>query len=188
MRSSLAIVAAAAIGVIAGSVQARPETSERVLCSLGGGPPRFSIARTQNIVAESEVIVRGTVIGETDAPAGSPRPNMRFVAVAVDEILRGSGVPDTIRIMGLINPQDTVPTDYGEVPHLSYLRRYAGSCISATYAEGGQYLLLLQRTEERDVLDPYWIPLAPTNDQVRGSNDRWVQWVRNEIARNSSRL
>ena len=30
--------------------------------------------------------------------------------------------------------------------------------------------------------DPYWTPLAPTSDQVRGRDDPWTAWVRREIA------
>jgi hypothetical protein len=29
---------------------------------------------------------------------------------------------------------------------------------------------------------PYWAPLQPVNEQIRGESDPWFAWVRNELA------
>jgi hypothetical protein len=158
------------------------------LCSLGGGPPAFSIARTQNIVSESSVIVRAKSLGDVPPPSGTPRPDLRYVAFAVEEVLRGSDVPDTLHFGGTIRDEDAIPPEAVEdVPHLSYIRRWGGDCLAMTYRSGGQYLLLLQYSEERGTLDPYWSVLAPTNNEVSGPDDPWIGWVRSEIARNPVR-
>jgi hypothetical protein len=51
-----------------------------------------------------------------------------------------------------------------------------GSCFAEEYRRGGEFLLLLKRTAGH--LTPYWAALAPTNEQIRGADDRWVRWVR----------
>jgi hypothetical protein len=50
------------------------------------------------------------------------------------------------------------------------------------YRRGAEYLLLLTR-EQAGELTPYWSPLAPTNEQVSGPDDPWIQWVKIEVAR-----
>jgi len=188
MRGLVATMAALIFTSAVDGADAHPPASPGAFCSLSGGLPPFSIARTQDIVAASEVIVRATALGSTSSPAGDPRPNMSYVAFAVDEVLRGGEVPDTLRFVGAIIPEDAVPLEYEEeVPHRSYIRRWGGDCIATTYQAGGQYLLLLQRSEESGTLDPYWVFLAPTNNQIRGADDRWVQWVRTELVRNAPR-
>lgn len=166
----------------------RPANYVPSLCSLSGGGPRFSVSRTQRIVAEAEVIVRATALREIPAPAAEERRGAKHVAFEVREVLRGSGVPDTLRFTGVIRDEDAVPPELvEEVPHLSYIRRYAGDCQAFTYRAGGEYLLLLQLSAERGSFDPYWTLLAPTNNQIGGDEDRWLRWVRAEIARNPSR-
>ncbi|MFL5607097.1 MAG: phosphatase PAP2 family protein, partial [Gemmatimonadaceae bacterium] len=52
-----------------------------------------------------------------------------------------------------------------------------GDCYARQYRRGAEYLLLLRHVDAK-TLTPYWIPLAPLNEQVRGSDDAWVTWVR----------
>ena len=188
MRGLVATVAALIFAATMESAGAHPLASPREFCSLSGGPPPFSIARTQNIVAESEVIVRATVLGPASSSAEDAGSRMSLLAFAVDEVLRGGDVPDTLRFAGAIVPEDSLPLDYEEdVPHRSHIRRWGGDCMATTYQAGGQYLLLLKQSERSGTLDPYWEVLAPTNNQIRGADDRWVQWVRTELARNPRR-
>jgi len=51
-----------------------------------------------------------------------------------------------------------------------------GDCFSHEYRLGREYLLLLQL----DATGPttYWWPLGPVNEQLRGPDDPWLQWVR----------
>jgi hypothetical protein len=34
---------------------------------------------------------------------------------------------------------------------------------------------------------PYWAPLLPVNEQIRGRDDPWLLWVRREIAATPTR-
>jgi hypothetical protein len=58
-----------------------------------------------------------------------------------------------------------------------------GNCFALGYRSGGEYLLLLRRTEhpssaQPNDLTPYWSPLAPTNEQLfGGTSDPWFAWV-----------
>ena len=184
----LLVLFALTLGAEASGADARLPAEPPTLCSLGV-EPRYSIARTQNIVAEAQVIVRATVLGEVPPSPVAGDGQRPQVVLAVDEVLRGAGVPDTLRFIGNIHDEDAVPPEYvAEIPHRSYLRRLSGgSCMAMTYRQGGEYLLLLQRSEFRGVLDPYWVLLAPTNNEIWGADDPWVRWVRLEIARNPAR-
>ena len=51
----------------------------------------------------------------------------------------------------------------------------SGVCYATDYKPGGQFLLFLSRGEL------YWAPLSPTNEEVTGSTDPWVVWVRNRL-------
>lgn len=62
-----------------------------------------------------------------------------------------------------------------------------GSCFTYEYRAGAEYLLILRNAPhaipliagaETPRLNPYWAPLAPLNEQVRGDDDPWVQWVK----------
>jgi hypothetical protein len=45
------------------------------------------------------------------------------------------------------------------------------------YRPGAEYLFMLKLLTS-DELAVYWETLAPINEQVRGADDQWVQWVR----------
>lgn len=186
MRWSLVLVVLA-VGVATNGAEARPSAGVPGLCSVSGGSP-FSIARTQNIVADAQAVVRATLLREVSVPVAEGSSARAHVVFAVSEVLRGVDVPDTLRFIGSISDEDAVPPERVEkVPHLEFYRRFSGSCLAMTYASGGEYLLFLQRSGYRCTLDPYWMLLAPTNDQIRGADDRWLRWVRAEIARNPPR-
>lgn len=62
-----------------------------------------------------------------------------------------------------------------------------GNCYALGYRVGAEYLLLLQESDASAVdvarWSPYWSALGPTNEQIRGENGAWVQWVRQEAQR-----
>jgi hypothetical protein len=186
MRGLIVPVSLLLLAAVPGA--SRPAGGTALPCTVGGPPISFSIARTQNIVGESRVIARATALGEVAPPAEDPRQDATFVAFSVDEVLRGRGVPDTLRLYGVIREDDAWPQEEEtEIPHRSYLRRSGGTCMAFTYQTGGEYLLLLNPSEHGVRLDPYWMLLAPTNNQIHGADDWWLQWVRLEIARNPPR-
>jgi hypothetical protein len=186
MRTLLVgLFALGSMSVVEGADAVQPH-GEQGRCSLSGGSPPFSIARTQDVVAAAEAVVRATVIGEARLPGVAGGHAQAVVVLFVDEVLRGADVPDTLRFRGSILDADAVsPELVDEVPHLSHIRRWGGDCMAMTYKQGGEYLLLLRN--RGGGLDPYWVLLAPTNNQIGGPDDRWLQWVRTEIARNPAR-
>ena len=62
-----------------------------------------------------------------------------------------------------------------------------GPCFAYEYRLGAEYLFLLNRVDGSDVLTPYWIALGPTNEQIRGPEDPWVRWVREQLADGAER-
>jgi len=56
-----------------------------------------------------------------------------------------------------------------------------GNCYAVTFRRGQDYLLFLKSGT------PYWSPLAPTTEQVIGTNDPWLIWVRQELAKPAER-
>jgi len=164
-------------------VPAAEAGTERAVCSLGGGPPKFSVQRTRSIVRTAAVVVRARAVCAVPAPSTARDPNHPYVAFVVLESMRGAALGDTLRFYGVLDDRDSF-REPGEdpVPYLSYYRwRGAGNCNGMSYRPGGEYLLLLKRWNHGE-LDPYWAVLAPTSDQVRGRDDPWAVWVRREIA------
>jgi hypothetical protein len=170
-------------GVAASPLLGNTVEPAAAFCSMDP-PIRFSAARTRRIVREATVVVRATAIGYTPVPEGSTRPDLRYVAFAVREVLKGAA-GDTLRIYGGLDDRDSFQE--GPVPYLSYHRRHAGDCAAYTYRPGTEYLLLMAPSTAGLGISPYWEVLAPTNEQIRGKDDPWVVWVRREIAASSAR-
>ena len=74
---------------------------------------------------------------------------------------------------------DEVAFNSGSVPY-QLVRPAGGSCYALEYQPAGEYLFLFTRSGEH--LTPYWRPLGPTNEQIRGDDDPWLQWVREQLA------
>jgi hypothetical protein len=88
----------------------------------------------------------------------------------------GLAIPASLRVIGYLADQpdfNTKPVPYRWV-RSDGLR---GSCAAYSYQRGGDFLLLLQGEHVAE-LSPYWALLRPTNEQVRGTDDPWVAWVR----------
>jgi hypothetical protein len=156
--------------------------SDHHFCSIHP-PIEFTIDRTRTIVHDATLIVHARALGYTDAPVDSPRPNWTYVAFEVREVLSGNPPADTLVFFGRLVEHDSFPED--EVPYFTQ-HRGGGDCIASTYRAGGEYLLLL-RESRISSLDPYWAFLAPTNEQVRGSDDPWIQWVRDALVASDAR-
>ncbi|HET7231382.1 MAG TPA: hypothetical protein VFJ16_15345 [Longimicrobium sp.] len=105
------------------------------------------------------------------------------LAFEVSEVLKGEHVPGTLAIPGVMVDWDDI--QMGTMPLLSHRTRYSeGACITSFYRTGAEYLLLLQHRPDDPRpagLTPYWVLLAPTNEQITGPHDPWADWVRNEL-------
>ena len=128
----------------------------------------------------ADVIVRATAVRYAKAPEGnltSGLPNST-VEFRVEEILKGENVPATLVINGYLSDKD----DFNDRPvPYNFIRPggRSGSCIANSYKKGTEFLLFLKMKEGK--LTPYWAALTPVNEQLRSSDDPWLQWVRDYL-------
>jgi hypothetical protein len=116
-----------------------------------------------------------------------PDPNMRTTGVPesqvefdVREVLSGDFGEKTIILKGYLSDRD----DFNDVkvPY-TFVRPMgrSGSCYANTYKQGADFLLFLEK--DGGFFSPNVSPLGPSNEQLRGSKDPWLEWVRKEIDR-----
>ena len=145
--------------------------------------PVDPIPSPRDLVNSAEVIVwarargRSAEPGERAGPAGD-KSKVEFVVAAV---LKGKVGSPTITFNGHLDERSD-PNDH-EAPY-QFVRPGGrkGNCYALGYRRGAEYLLLLRPTEGGG-LTPYWSPGAPTNEELLGPDDAWIQWVRAEVAR-----
>ncbi|HEX8693848.1 MAG TPA: hypothetical protein VF746_15610 [Longimicrobium sp.] len=152
------------------------------MCSVDP-PIEFSVARTRRIVNDAEVVVRAVAVGSATPGRRLKAWDYDTLAFEVREVLKGENVSDTIYFGGVVTEHDDFQE--GPVPYLSHRTLHAaGDCINAYYRIGAEYLLLLGRVpgnRRLRGLTPYWTLLAPTNEQLRGPDDPWLLWVREQV-------
>lgn len=139
------------------------------------------IRPVQEIVARAEVIVRARAVAEhnTAAPASSEiSPSSRQVEFSIIAMLKGTLNDRTMRVPGYLEDKD----DWNPDTRLTLPRPGSTlTCHAVNYRRGADYLLLLGHTPQTNSLTPYWVPLARTNEQVRGDDDPWLLWVIREL-------
>jgi hypothetical protein len=136
----------------------------------------------EEIVTPPEALVRGTpVIVRAQAVRFIPAERGQWpggVVFRITEVLKGTGVPDTLTLAGFEDPRDDFNSD--SIPY-----RFArggtmgGTCYAYNYKSGAEYLLFLGTLPWG--LSPYHSVFSPTNEQLRGTDDRWLVWVRAQI-------
>ena len=141
----------------------------------------------QSWVRDADVIVRVRALEASSVASDSVAApgTSALVRFEILEVLKGGEGLFTLSVPGTLGGGSdfndrTVP--YGIVRPGGR----GGGCFARNYETGGEYLLLLNRSEGQ--LTPYWVPLAATNEQVRGADDPWVVWVRSELSGQRSRL
>lgn len=103
-------------------------------------------------------------------------PEFRFRPV---EVVRGPFSEGEFTFPGIVADGD----DFNALSVPYRMVRSAGQrgdCYARDYRLGAEYLFLLKRRD--DVLTPHWFALGPTNEQIRGDDDPWLQWVREQLA------
>lgn len=106
---------------------------------------------------------------------GTPDTEVEF---KVKEILRGKDVGSTIRLKGYLGDKD----DFNDltVPYMFVrMNGRSGSCFANTYRKGADFLLFLKKTNQD--YTPNISALGPTNEELKGSDDLWLAWAKNEI-------
>jgi hypothetical protein len=162
------------------------------LCSLYTSPSEKvlnGVEKTRQLIVKAQAVV--WVAGARTArpediekapvdwePAGAGPPDV--VAFDVRGVLKGDSVPRVIIVEGTVSDSDDFNESSVPYPGVRPQGR-KGSCFARVYKRGGQFLLLLVRANANRYT-PYWAPLQPVNEQIRGESDPWLAWVRNEIA------
>ena len=154
------------------------------LCSVGelrrSPGYQWTVERIREVVDSAQLIVRAKAVARDRASVRNrelgPVSRIRFEIL---DVYRGDR-PQQLGLRG-----DTASTDdYNELPVPYRLVRRAGQrgdCFASEYKLGAEYLLLLRH--DRGELTTRWWPLAPLNEQVRGSDDPWVLWVRRQMGK-----
>jgi hypothetical protein len=126
------------------------------------------------VVKNADVIVRATALEAVE----DKRTGFKGVKFKVQEVLKGEKIPSTITFFGQLTDKD----NYNErpVPYNGVRLAESGSCYAQEYKQGAEFLLFL-KTDKGRITDPYWKPLAPTNEQLRSENDGWLKWVKNNL-------
>jgi hypothetical protein len=130
-------------------------------------------------VREADSIVRVRALEAVPAHEATAASGSRtLVTFEILEVLKGDTL-FALSVTGTISGRSDFndrPVPYGMVRPGGR----GGGCFAQTYQAGGEYLLLLRKREGE--LTPYWAPLGATNEQLRGSDDLWLTWVRGELA------
>jgi hypothetical protein len=133
-----------------------------------------------HLVRSAEVIVRVRAIDAVTQPGSSPfellpKTVVRFLIL---EQLKGETRLFDLSVSGTL----TAHPDFNDqsVPYPTVrLGGRDGGCVARTYQQGGEFLLFLKT--QNGALTPYWAELSATNEQIRGADDPWVLWVRQEL-------
>ena len=162
---------------------------DRAVCSvseLRANPGyRYRPERIREFVDSATVIVRAVAIG-IDSVGGRPAtpPDIRLyeflLRFRVIETMRGAVLDDRLVSPGILVDRDDFNPD--PVPYtIVRLSGQRGDCAAKDYRAGAEYLFILRPSRVDGSLTPYWRPLAPFNEQVRGADDPWVEWVRAQV-------
>ena len=149
--------------------------------SLACSPRKISTP--QELVSGADGIYHVRASNEIPGPPSSsrmPRPQPSAqVTFRVLSILKGTR--RTMLLLPANFAPEADPND-GPVPY-DFVRPGGrwGNCYAVTFKQGQEYLLFLKGGT------PYWSPLAPTTEQVIGTTDPWLIWVRRELAKPTER-
>lgn len=157
--------------------------AEPVFCSIRnvttGESYEPTLQTTLSLVREADAIVRAVALDTVRSGplAEQPARGGAWLEFRVREVLKGDDVPGTLYAPGRL-----VTRDYfrAEPPPYTW-DRSTGECKAYEYRPGGEFLLMLQRGAD-GLLTPDWASLRPTNEQIRGADDPWVRWVREQVA------
>jgi hypothetical protein len=153
-------------------------------CTVAGPlPTPHSLVKSAAVIVHARVEGLAEAAGTIDNMLARTQGQLQF---RVLEVLKGKLERDRIAFNGQIDSQD----DWNEraVPY-DFIRRGGrhGNCFALGHRVGAEYLLLLNETGPKNALftvwSPYWAPLSPTNEQIKGKDDPWLRWVREQIER-----
>jgi hypothetical protein len=142
---------------------------------------RVNSVSSVEMVKQADAIVRATAVEYASAPQNPSMLTMgqldSTIRFKVLEVIRGQ-VPSHLILPGYIVDHD----DYNDQPPPYNSVRSSGrsgSCFANSYRSGGQFLLILRKTQPAGYT-VNWYALGPTNEQLHSINDPWLVWVREQ--------
>jgi hypothetical protein len=134
------------------------------------------------LLSGAEFIVRATAVKYLRKPKGEIRylntPDDAEIEFRVEEVIKGKKVPATIALNGYLTDKN----DYNDRPvPYDFVRPNGrhGSCFAYEYRKGSEFLLFLEKRENKFTLYPQ--ALGPINEQIRSEDDEWLLWVRDQV-------
>jgi len=151
------------------------EATPSLACSVIG-----PLKTPQELVAAADLIVRVRMEDVQQPPAVALGPHgFGTVRFRVLQTLKGTSPADLLLFEG---ERDREADRNDRPAPYDFVRPGGrhGNCYALNYLQGAEYLLLAKNIDvqgQPHELSIYWAPLAPTNEQVTGESDPWVQWV-----------
>lgn len=154
----------------------------------------YTVPQIREMVQAADIVVRAIAVDSLPQAPYDSIPQSEITTVDLSEIivtggweirfrpievLRGPFPATEFTYHGIVADGDdfnTLPVPYRMVRSAGQ----RGNCYANDYRLGAEYLFLLQR--RGGALTPHWFPLGPTNEQIRGDDDPWLQWVREQLA------
>ena len=133
----------------------------------------YPVSHIEKMVREAEVVVRAVAVDSLPRLPDDPA-EIRFRPT---EVLRGPFPTTEFTLHGIVVEEDEF--NRRAVPYRHVRPSGDGPCYTMEYRLGAEYLFLMVRRDGD--LTPHWIPLGPTNEQIRGGDDPWVKWVREQL-------
>jgi hypothetical protein len=137
---------------------------------------------TADYVRAAQAIVRVKARAQATIPEGpsfslSGEPTARIVFDVV-EVLKGRGLGAELTLPGFLTESENF--NEGAVPYTDARGTRRGPCFADYYQSGGEFLLLLVRRPSGEYT-ARWAALRPLNEQIRGSGDPWLLWIRSQL-------
>jgi hypothetical protein len=138
-----------------------------------------SVHSVHYLLSSADAVVQVEALRQLPPASGDARQFFPLPADRVElrvvSVLKGSFSDSTLVVHGQLSEKDDFNNN--PVPY-AFVRPEGGrgSCFAGMYRSGAQYLLILKSID--GAYSPYWSPLAPTNEQIRGDEDPWIWWVR----------
>jgi hypothetical protein len=146
---------------------------------LAGFPARActvkEILRPQLLVERAQAIYHvkasGYVVPLRQLPRGQA-PKVRFTLLGV---IKGAAPKAPLEFAGVLVQSDD---RNDQTPPYDFVRPAGrhGMCFATEYRAGAEYLMLIKNGS------PYWARLSPTNEQIFGPTDAWLEWVKQQAA------
>ncbi len=156
----------------------RPSLRCEIISDSATTPPPPDSILAARLIFDAVVVVRARAV-ESDSRGSSGTPvspgRVRFERL---EVIKG-----TDSLPRFFTVDDAALTDHDDFNPQPVPYRFVrpsglrGTCYAKAYRQGAEYLLLMTRQPD-GTLTPYWAPLKPTNEELRGLTDPWLQWVR----------